>query len=769
MQHGYLEAHLLSFRHILFIDAKSDLSIRSGLISQVRSFGPRYSRNTAEEALNVLAEGDDTISRTWGIVFDNCDNPNTDLASFFPRCDHGFIIVTTRNPFFGALSPTAHIQVGLMTPQEATDVLLRSAILGEPISPDNRKHAAAIAEKLEYLPVALVQAGSFIHRHRCLATYLDRLSKQRARIMKYKAINQRDKHYHNVYATLAVTYPELSRGCQMFLNILAFINYSGFPLPLIARAAEQEFRFQPAELLERHEDFEESVRRLCQVFEPSGEWDELDLEDLVEELEQYSLVTRMEVFKVPTLRMHSLVNTWARDRLVEEERDEEPVYRNAAIRLLICGTGEDHGDLYDLVAPHIYLFELAWESLHVNDRVGIVNLLLDGRRVIRSMRICERILSEVTDRSHEDINTSICTASLLLAKAYWMADDDTLHEPAASQEEIAFKYLSEHLFPNDPPLVKAQVQYAQGLCRQDRCDEAESLLRHVWRTLEDLQVDRKLILGVMYELAKTCSAPSIENYDEARDLFNRVLEEWKNLLGESHWKTVSVKAEVASFHLRVMQAGEDRHGEAAREATKLWDDLENEAYSQRGHQHHLSINAALMKVFTQFLSRDRRLLQTLQDLLDKCKDWRIPPNNNSYETKSGVALRAKVCNDEEIKRGLMAKFEYYLEPTTNLARREADQLRLFIITRAEIFSNQTPGTVLQKLVDRMESEGITNINHHLFLKYLLALSYILVGQYAEGFEAWLGLIELRKETLGSDHEDTTEAERLLAESQAEIE
>ncbi|PVF96984.1 hypothetical protein CPB86DRAFT_786474 [Serendipita vermifera] len=762
----FIRKHADRFRHILFIDASSESNIRSGLISRVRSFGPLYSRNTVEEALRVLEEGDETISRAWGIVFDNCDNPNIDLASFFPKCDHGFIIVTTRNPSLGFLSPKAHIQIGLMTPQEAIDVLLRSALLEPPISSRDRKHAAAITEKLEYLPVALVQAGSFIKRRQCLDTYLDRLGKHRAKIMKYKAINQLDKHHHSVYATLDVTYPVLSKGSQMFLNILAFTNHSGFPLPLIEQAAQQKFKFEPEKLLDRNgQQFERSVRRLCQIFLPRGEWDELDLEDLVEELEQYSLITRMNVFKLPTLRMHSLVNAWARDRLAEEEPNELPIYHDATLRLLICGTGEDDENIYDLVTPHLSLFEPAWESLHVNDRVGIVNLLLDGRRVERGMRLCERLVSDVMGQSSENTSTSISIARLLLAKTYWMTQDSPLHELAAIREEEAFFFLTEHFFPNEPPLIKAQVQYAQGLCRKDRCEEAELLLRNAHKVLEELQVERQLVLRVIYELAVTCSAPSIKKYQEAKGLFDKVLDEWKDILGKRHWKVVKIKSEVAAFHLRIMEAGEDKHGEAAREATELWIDLVNEANSQRGPQHVYTINAELMKVYTQFLSQDRRLPQTLQGLLEKAKDWYFAPNDNSFETISGVALRAKVCTDEELKRRLVDKFKHYLEPKTDAARREANMLRSFIIFQAEMFSHKTPGRVVQGLVDKMESQGGANQNSLLILRYLLALSYLLVGEYAEGFGAWLELIALRRDALGSDHEETKEAERLLAESQ----
>ncbi|PVF95074.1 hypothetical protein CPB86DRAFT_688894, partial [Serendipita vermifera] len=346
-------------------DASSETSIRHGMVQRVRSLGHVYTRKTAEEAMQVLSEPDAEISTDWAIVFDNCDNSKVNLSSFFPECDHGCIIVTTRNPQLGSLSPDAHIQVGVMSPEEGNLALLKSALSETRPSDSDIKHASAIAKELEYLPVALIQAGAFIKRQRCLHTYLDKLKRNRANILKRKAMGQRDRHYHCVYDTLEVTYPELTRRCQMFLGLLSFVNYSGFSLTLVHRAAWNGFQFEPADLIDRDARFEEAIRTLHEIFIPGMVWDEQVLDDLVEELEQYSLITRTEVYNLPTLRLHCLVSAWAHDRLSEQDKDK---YLSAIARLLISGTSEEDQDMYEFIIPHLDEISSIWGSLHVNDR-----------------------------------------------------------------------------------------------------------------------------------------------------------------------------------------------------------------------------------------------------------------------------------------------------------------------------------------------------------------------------------------------------------------
>ncbi|KAJ7309139.1 hypothetical protein DFH08DRAFT_663753, partial [Mycena albidolilacea] len=61
----------------------------------------------------------------WMLLFDNADDTSINLFPIFPRCTHGNIIITSRNPqvaVHGSMS-----KVGNMEETDAIDLLLRSA------------------------------------------------------------------------------------------------------------------------------------------------------------------------------------------------------------------------------------------------------------------------------------------------------------------------------------------------------------------------------------------------------------------------------------------------------------------------------------------------------------------------------------------------------------------------------------------------------------------------------------------------------------------
>jgi hypothetical protein len=95
---------------------------------------------TFEDALAFLAHPDRN-SHPCLLILDNVDDPTINLAYVLPRCDHGFIIVTTQNPTQGNLSPKAHIKVDVMSPEEAIEAFLQTAFSPDAyVSEQGRAH-----------------------------------------------------------------------------------------------------------------------------------------------------------------------------------------------------------------------------------------------------------------------------------------------------------------------------------------------------------------------------------------------------------------------------------------------------------------------------------------------------------------------------------------------------------------------------------------------------------------------------------------------------
>ncbi|GKU03436.1 unnamed protein product [Fusarium langsethiae] len=103
------------------------------------------------------------------------DEEEDSLAEFIPECAHGTVLVTTRNMQVGSklLKGKRPIEVGKMDEYEATQLLRQGLHQGdEPL-----ETLLQLSSKLEFLPLALVQAAAFIQEN-CITVdeYLELLN-----------------------------------------------------------------------------------------------------------------------------------------------------------------------------------------------------------------------------------------------------------------------------------------------------------------------------------------------------------------------------------------------------------------------------------------------------------------------------------------------------------------------------------------------------------------------------------------------------------------
>ncbi|KAF7371290.1 TPR-like protein [Mycena sanguinolenta] len=108
----------IHFTDRILVDASTMETIETGLKSLATA---KQTGNSGQDALNWLVSN----HKEWLLFFDNADDPGINLNQFFPKCKHGNIIITTRNPnlrFYGA-----HSQVSDMEELDAVTLLLNSA------------------------------------------------------------------------------------------------------------------------------------------------------------------------------------------------------------------------------------------------------------------------------------------------------------------------------------------------------------------------------------------------------------------------------------------------------------------------------------------------------------------------------------------------------------------------------------------------------------------------------------------------------------------
>lgn len=584
------------FQHIFFIDASSAESIFNGLLKRMRSIDSSFEGSSLDDILQALAEPNEVLTTRWLLIFDNVDDPNLDISEFIPLCDHGSVLITSRNAQLAALDPENHLPVDVMTPGEAVEALLSSAAIdltrlaqtsvsssadmsaqkrhflpnsdkarsilqgkgytdptGPPsevtsgvpdmgiaaVSQDSavavverhRRLAYEIVKELEYLPVAVIQAGCYIRKQQSLETYLPRLQANRDSLLRYHTI-QRDrlKYKHGVYAAFDTTLKVLSDRAIRLLSILSFFHYAGFPRSVFTIAATKNFAHESFLLFDRGAEHGETINLLKSIFCPNGDWDEVELDKLLDELQQYSLVTLIPFYSTVTLRFHPLLHAWAHDRQTSKEK---LVYRAAAVRLLVCATDYDDGDIWEQILPHFDRIFPVFHQLHINDQAAFLRVLENNGREEETLPIMREIYDKVEGRyGKEHVRTT--NAMMGLAAAYEAAGDEETMEKLERQVLDLRRALCE---PESEEILEISINLSRTLKDLPEVPpECEELLRFVTDT-------RLKVSGELHP--ETAEAMNVygqflmraERYDECAPMFERVVSIRTQLFGRTHWRT----------------------------------------------------------------------------------------------------------------------------------------------------------------------------------------------------------------------------------------
>ncbi|KAK6521279.1 hypothetical protein TWF506_001502 [Arthrobotrys conoides] len=96
----------------------------------------------------------------WLIIFDNVDDLTVGIENYFPTHGGGGVLVTSRRREFSQCAE--QIVLDGLDRESSINLLLHLAQLKQPTEND-RKHAAAVVEKLGFMPLAISHAGCFIH------------------------------------------------------------------------------------------------------------------------------------------------------------------------------------------------------------------------------------------------------------------------------------------------------------------------------------------------------------------------------------------------------------------------------------------------------------------------------------------------------------------------------------------------------------------------------------------------------------------------------
>lgn len=164
-----------------WVHATSRLEVVASLaeLAEVLGVGSTDQERAARNALIRLGGRD-----RWLLVFDDADDPAV-LAGLLPTLGGGQVIITSRHTGWGTLATP--IQVGALTLRDAESYLRRRC------ADQDHKAAAAVAEDLDRLPLALALAAAYCRQTRTsLAAYHRMFRRERAKLQSDPDFAPRD-------------------------------------------------------------------------------------------------------------------------------------------------------------------------------------------------------------------------------------------------------------------------------------------------------------------------------------------------------------------------------------------------------------------------------------------------------------------------------------------------------------------------------------------------------------------------------------------------
>jgi tetratricopeptide (TPR) repeat protein len=229
----------------------------------------------------------------WLLVFDNAGS-RAAVRDYVPQ-GRGAVIITSREPVWSGVATPFGLEV--LTPEEAVAFLRKRTGDTDPAA------AAALAELLGRLPLALEQAAAYIEdTGSSLQHYRELFEKHQAALLRQGRLST--DYPDTVATTWTLSIDKVDETPQALLNLCAFLAPEGIPL----EAIREEARGLPSPL--------DGVAA-----------DAVRLDGAIAGLLRFSLIGR----NGEDLSVHRLVQAVVRDRLADAERQ---VWAAATVALL---------------------------------------------------------------------------------------------------------------------------------------------------------------------------------------------------------------------------------------------------------------------------------------------------------------------------------------------------------------------------------------------------------------------------------------------------
>ncbi|RPB27891.1 hypothetical protein L211DRAFT_472359, partial [Terfezia boudieri ATCC MYA-4762] len=462
----------------------------------------------------------------WLLVFDNLDDLDlVDIDEYIPSCNHGTVIITSRRRE-SIQQGRRGFEVQQMHPTEAIQLLLSSCSIPkfEDLVPFEQTAATIIAQQLGYLPLALNQAGAYIHISQySLSRYLKEYPNNASYLLSKRW--KGGQHDRSVFATWEISFKTIQEKSPKAAELLLVCGFLD------------------------HENIQEELLRRGLKLENN----DLSLKESIRTLSSYSLVKRGS--SDDSFSIHPLVHSWARLRLKSEPQEEIKKASEAfeIITSVVHSSGETMSTEdwiferqvmphFDAMAKHVIQY-LAVHNMKIEDGMHTLAAVYARHGWYgKAMEWCERALvcrEKVLGVDHLQTLTTVNTMALIF-------DAQGQYDKALEYHGRALAGREKALGVNHPDTLGTVNNMAFIFGAQGQYDKA---LEYSERALagreKALGVDHPHTLGTVNNIASIFEAQG--QYNKALEYYERALAGRVKALGVDHPHTLTTVNNIASI------------------------------------------------------------------------------------------------------------------------------------------------------------------------------------------------------------------------------
>ncbi|MEM9092530.1 MAG: FxSxx-COOH system tetratricopeptide repeat protein, partial [Cyanobacteria bacterium P01_F01_bin.53] len=479
----YAYRHRQDYQAVFWVRAETDLELRTGFVEIARLLN--LPQQDAQDPYDTIRAVKHWLEHhpNWLLIFDNADHPKQ-LRHFRPRQAQGHILLTSRAQTFDMLGIARPVSLKKMTSQEA-EAFLFTRTDRESDGSTEQAAVVTIAAELDYLPLALEQAGAYILAQQ--VSFQDYLKSYRKRrlILLEKSGPIAGDYPESVATTWSLNFREVeatSIAAADLLRVSAFLSPDAIPYELLERGGSK------------------LGKRLATTLAKMSE-DTVIFPELLSNLTRYSLVS-----SDPKNQTYSIA------RLVQE-----------VIRASILSS-----------KPFWHFWVDKPHRLWAERAIGAVTQAFPNAEYGNWLD-CDRLLphAKVSIQLATTAHIESETIALLLDRTGYYLNECAQYSEAESlyQESLAMR---KRLSGNDHPSVASSLNNLAGLYEnQGRYSEAESLYQESLamrkRLLGEDHPDVATILNNLAVLYNTQG-----RYSEAESLYQESLAMKKWLSGNDH-------------------------------------------------------------------------------------------------------------------------------------------------------------------------------------------------------------------------------------------